>query len=823
MDFFGCRRPQSKLSMPLRQVARSWTPRVPVYQSIHGRYPSCLTHGEVQEQALQLSKKLFGDWVTLEAIIERHEEIIRRRWTKKSKEQKTRILLTAWPNMSPQHRPDVDALQRETPAQRLKGTRFREAYLWPYINIEDLVKPKLLLIFLNARGRHQPHEFVHSDPKLTTLGETCGACPPFFLNGYTMVFHGRTSPETYGELLSWDGDEHALELMMSGVGVHPGHGLQALEIQQRIWEFLVNCCKQLLQHVPSETFTSGDVQAKPEPLSGEATNITSLEIVAREAPYRIPAHLDFRRPKALVSAERNSREDHVWALREDPSYFASVMQEYAEHRQEQVLDVRGQQHPTFDQSDNFEFWSSVLRTVVVDAHFGFVTIDQILQQIIVLERLEAKYKDQIRPELELPSEFMKAFQKVLFSLSAAKVDIIGQLKNGVFPSPPIRPFCVRYPKASNASKYRVSYRSPGLNHAINRLMPFFGILWNEDDLLLFRLHNVVDEIERLIQADPEVKALIFPWVASKFSHLSLISECLHQLRLYQPWAGKAEKSMEGRMDQLILDYAESLVGWLTLGSLTLDDRQVYRYADPSDGKFNYPVHRRRNKNNTEAMRKAEKALDRLWGAVDSLYKRHARRSQLDMVADLFAADRASQRTPPWAEPVKEKKEPEASDYVYQSFSSVYHDHTKQITGAFNRTSLSDETNKAKTRGAAAPSDEPVVEAHTDTTAEPEPTYPVDKRAHKVFKALFYSPSNPDLPGEVPWTDFLHAMTTIGFSAMKLHGSAWNLTPPQTFDVERSIQFHEPHPSSKLSFYEARRFGRRLGRAYGWTGEMFKLE
>lgn len=47
------------------------------------------------------------------------------------------------------------------------------------------------------------------------------------------------------------------------------------------------------------------------------------------------------------------------------------------------------------------------------------------------------------------------------------------------------------------------------------------------------------------------------------------------------------------------------------------------------------------------------------------------------------------------------------------------------------------------------------------------------------------------------------MVTAGLSAEKAHGSAWNFYPKSRktggMGVERSIQFHEPHPSVKFPF------------------------
>ncbi|KAF2195747.1 hypothetical protein K469DRAFT_699359 [Zopfia rhizophila CBS 207.26] len=64
------------------------------------------------------------------------------------------------------------------------------------------------------------------------------------------------------------------------------------------------------------------------------------------------------------------------------------------------------------------------------------------------------------------------------------------------------------------------------------------------------------------------------------------------------------------------------------------------------------------------------------------------------------------------------------------------------------------------------------------------------------------------------------MTAVGFSVEKLHSSAWQFNPAK-LDVERGIQFHNPHPDKNISFLLARRFGQGLTRAYGWIGAMFK--
>lgn len=53
------------------------------------------------------------------------------------------ILLKAWPDMAAVHRPDFQAFRKEPESAHYAGTRYRDHFIWPYINKEDLTKPKL--------------------------------------------------------------------------------------------------------------------------------------------------------------------------------------------------------------------------------------------------------------------------------------------------------------------------------------------------------------------------------------------------------------------------------------------------------------------------------------------------------------------------------------------------------------------------------------------------------------------------------------------------------------------------------------------------------
>jgi hypothetical protein len=162
---------------------------------------------EVRRKAGELSKDIFAKWNILNNILLRHEATLRKRWMKKIKEQRKKLLLSAWPNMPPTHRPDFQALRKESPQQRTGGTNFKDAFNFPHINLEDLCQGRPLLLFLNSRGRYLPHVFAHVDDNVSHIGVTSGAINRPFLNGYTMLLHNQKTQRDYGRLVSWDDDD----------------------------------------------------------------------------------------------------------------------------------------------------------------------------------------------------------------------------------------------------------------------------------------------------------------------------------------------------------------------------------------------------------------------------------------------------------------------------------------------------------------------------------------------------------------------------------------------------------------------------------------
>jgi hypothetical protein len=270
------------------------------------------------------------------------------------------------------------------------------------------------------------------------------------------------------------------------------------------------------------------------------------------------------------------------------------------------------------------------------------------------------------------------------------------------------------------------------------------------------------------------------------------------------------------------EFARTSAPWARLlKALTGSQTALARYGAASEGRFHHPVEKRRNRETTEMMQQAEANLDVFWRKVDEIL--HLNAGNLDgYAAKTLLHERVLQRTPDWEEPTKSKHTTSVESLV-KPLSEVYFDLEQRTEKTIRPSTTNKQKTKQKTRNASTiePPTPPIVAQNAATNVDPQPTFQVDQRALKVFRTLFYSPAITSTPGEVSWTDFLHALRSVGFVGEKLYGSAWQFTPTK-LDVERSIQFHEPHPSGKIPFWVARRHGRRLNRHYGWVGGMFSL-
>ncbi|KAG0043472.1 hypothetical protein BGZ83_011356 [Gryganskiella cystojenkinii] len=803
-------------------------------------YPSA---SDVKSEAKKRVIKIFDDYVLLNRILQRHEALIQKRWLKKTREQRRTILLSAWPDMPTMHRPDLEDFANDSeprtliaaPPKAFSTKASKDIYLWPHINQEDLLKPKLFLIFLNARGRHSPSAFVEADRDSIRFAITSGKVQHPFLGKHTMMLTGRTTPTTYGQVHAWSDNKDARAFLWSGLGEEPGKGLQVLAVQERVYSFLLECCLQVLQDKSRESLEKDTSPIEPEPpaLSIVEGNVNSLADIRLMAPYRLPARLDLSRLYDLVAARKSAAVDHVWAIREDPGYFMDMIMEEKDHIPENIRDQYGRPHSLMSSKD---LWNRIDKKPVGEAYHNLNIWTDIEAKLRKTMTLQEKYKSVIKPVYQLPVDLLESFLDLQSSLYFYYHRPLTWASIAVIAAPPMR---AAFTRRSEAEDKRlgthlmhseiVPNKTLTVDKARSRLRWLWSAILNPVTRERCGQSLLLDGIEHLIDTDPKGKELFSTKVASMIEDVSLIQECLNQISCYQPWASRFPD--EGfkddvREDRFMGEHNRRLEKLREFDLNLSYFKEVD--VDPRLGRFYYPVDKRRTKETTEAMQQAERNLDEYWLKLDNFLSQKVPAYRSGPLANLLKS-RSMYRTPDWTGPDTAssvpKNEHQVEDDIIKPLSQLYLDSERVEDSGF-KASLP--KSKAKTRGVTTTDKDQSVEPAEDDSesAAVDPVFPVDKRALKVFSILFYQPSSSAQPGEIPWNDFLHAMTSVGFAVEKLYGSIWHFSPSVSSNKsvvwDRSIQFHEPHPVAKIPYRTARRFGRRLSKAYGWRGDMFTL-
>lgn len=820
---------------------------------------SAPTFDKVSQSSRALSDDLFSDWHELRNIISTHDEAIRKRWRNKTRDQKTSVLLEAWGHgMSECHRPDVaqfiNTFKNESPHSL-------DAYKWPYINLEDLLRPKVLLNFLSSRGNHSPYVFCHTDLSACALGIATAKIGKCEMKEYAMLFSDGETPQDYAKVILGSENNSAASSDTSSCWFTLGEGLLILEVQQRIWHFLLACTKAIV-HDLGESTQSSLPDSEPH-FSAVPTNESAFLTLATstmDAPYRPPAQMDLSRLQSLVCAKRSAIADHIWLLREDPSYFADCVNEWKEHQPEMLLDPQGKKHPIHKAGLTKAFWNRVLRKMITDSYLSLSVWEYTYQAVCKFNELSRKHTDPFSSE-SLPEELAFAIKKIRHLLEISSASSTALLKAHVPPSPPMLNYWHREGTSTadhHSTKFRMM-QNPRTDQdpALDRLFWLYTTLWEDKQCSLVGLRTLVDELDRLTYADTKAKDLQSGLVVDNISDLGVISECLHQLSLYYPWSRAIEQEMARNRQQIVEDLYTQSAEWDSFRKLSWQGVDLADLGSPGDGRFSYPISNRRTKSNASALYKAEFHLDQFWSEVDKHFASQSATLPDKMMRLLLSGNRSLQRTSEWEEPTDDKPKGKMNGRsngksrgkVNGKFnqnvedkpngkSASTHRHLEasdtplsstylQLRGSHKRQSSVHEATSA-TRG-LIDSNNPTADgfnnAKTDstvTTTLEKSTLAVDKRAKKTFSVLFYTPSLNDTPGDTTWTDFVHAMLSAGFVAEKLYASIWHFTPPESVPGE-SIQFHAPHAGDKIRYHVARLFGRRLHRAYGWSENMFVVQ
>jgi len=754
-------------------------------------------------EAAERSSVILYNWDALRHILDRHEDTIRKRWTKKTKARKKTILYEAWGGEMPRlHRPDIKYLIKEETELKTDGVmrqRPMGEFKWPHINLEDLSCDKPMLCLLNTRARYLPAVFVYHEIQSCSLGISSNTLVPLTLHGYAMYLEGETV-ESYGKLMAFTEDSHLIG------GFQPGIGLLILEIQQKIMEFLVKWCETLLQQPAQTLIDQFSVPTGTLAPIQIACSWPTIEILARYTPYLAPERTNFSGLKDFLEARYFQAQDHVWALREDPGYFEEVVYQYADHQPEGLLDSTNKPHPNYNKPT---FWRATLANLVSEAYHSVIIWDVLVKQAKLVVALQEQHASALDAKHELPPAYKREIQLLKALLLYVSHVPRAKLKHTLPAAPPIRKFFVL---AKLGNGQMVARFRDGMDGENDPLLRAHFELQNDGDCIRFGYKDLVDEMERVVFAQSEQVKRITPLIAEYFSDLGLSVLAMDEINNYHPWAADFVSSRLTVMEEL---YPQTFWDWQELCGKA-PSFAFHTVGTPSLVDFSYPCDQRQSRNNAIAMWRAERNLDVFWKEVDRQYEEKTGRTFDKAFAHRFSARHELERIPEWIEPLEDmvmenkgsqKAKAKSNDLRKAMSDFKLQDKNSSINVVIGQVVVDDivselsEGNPSKGK------------RHIEARIKLDPT------AFRAFKALFYTPLELDRPGDMAWKGFLHFMSAMSFSPFKLYGSLWHFKHSDA----RSIQFHEPLPSSTVSLRTAMRIGRRLKRTYKWHPDMFEKD
>lgn len=208
-----------------------------------------------------------------------------------------------------------------------------ETILWPFLNLDDLSRPKPLLLLLNARGRNHPEVLVASDAEPLVFGAAIDVLQRIYLPRYQIHLESRDDERAYTVLEQFHGAR--IEESMDLHGMRPCQGLYVHKIQSKVLSFLADISRLNLHDIdtlPVEIRShSPRIPSKFSTDHTDSGQQASLAEIAIEAAYQAPTSVNLNTLDALVRSRLEAAQDHAWDLRQDPTYFSEGMTEATTH------------------------------------------------------------------------------------------------------------------------------------------------------------------------------------------------------------------------------------------------------------------------------------------------------------------------------------------------------------------------------------------------------------------------------------------------------------------------------------------------------------
>ncbi|QIW94524.1 hypothetical protein AMS68_000042 [Peltaster fructicola] len=781
------------------------------------------------------SERILTSHKFLASILDQYEDTIYKRWNKKSLDQRARLLRASYDGEIPAtHREDFQhylwtCVNRDKPDPTLY-----HLFLCPQINVEDLSRPTILPLLLDARARHHPMKFLESDDENMSCGVKLRLIPSvrsITSEPHWVYFKRAEQPAEFARFA------HQNEKLRSPPDtlVHDApKALLILEAQTRIMTLLVNGIRNILHDVdvdqlrlhPSRFAGSSSANKSTKAVDGSwaesasdsGHDFESVDIFGPEAIYRVPVPAVMSSLQTLLYHWASEKRSDFLSLREDPGYYQARMTEAITDTSKAMSDL--------DRSANARVISEELALAAEALHDWTRMASSCAEFTTLNEYLGDLFKCDNKVDEPASGPCAAACHDMQLRAYAIAT---GRLKH-IIMMVPLRDLTGTRLDEGNKSRSScklINIMRNDSKHATALLGQFAAFMQEELRTSSFCNLVLLGEIQYFMRYGPGKDLLNSSRLVTMVSDIFLASLCcsLPQLAGYGmlhtcPSYSHLRESTSSAQKKVERD------GELLHCILHVLEPTIEQHGLLAGRRFDYPCTQRATPKHITTLQRSEKNLETLWTAIDAVLVKLDKERELDILWNVLDAPRQGYKTPDWQPDVLLGRAVESKpasgiqtdtlDLAFRTQGCVEDNHFKKSKKA-----------KLALEQEAAPSAQQVEKRIEELDSQLEPVHStptpvlVDEGTLRVLHTLFFVPGANGQRGEIPWKDFLHAMDDMDFEGRKLLGSAWAFSRDKD-ECLRRIHVHQPHPSNKIRFEIARDWGRRLRDAYGWTIDTFQV-
>ncbi|KAJ5261047.1 hypothetical protein N7478_011642 [Penicillium angulare] len=755
-----------------------------------------------------LATDIFDSWGSLRTIYMTHRMEIISKWKAKSRSVREKILKAAWKQTAEEHNNryfneirwneslnHYHRMDIETCILKRPNEGKYDLLRWGFINREDLLNMnnELLLNMFNDRAFTMPSAFYGADCSSCELDEM--RYVRAWSSDFGMEFLDQNTAAWYGNVVPAD-------QMGEGGCMTATKGLVTMEIQSRLYAFLVKCCMGIMEQSEADL-----IAPSPDGIPVVA-NDTIIRSLSAAPQYRIINRLqDFDALLPLIDARRNAAIDHVFLLRNDPGYVYETIREITAHMYYIII----------WEGTDYEVAEVRKTAIITMIHAAFLNLGAwqgYYRRFSNLRNLLRRHYNQyteggtaddnqalggdiqasiLRLGAQLEND-MDLFRRALWQAVPASSPFKGKVRvrQPTIPdeyAPPLNEedssatwhFTVVNPKSDKDLALQYIFESCKF---IRQTVGYA----NAGDILREFVWRSGDRKKAI-----ETNRLLTGYVKAIMSDFVLMTQCMDQIERHQGENGSLIfREFEGETPVDLLDLQTQ--DWIDGHAVDeiRNDEDVVAAAD-----YFFTERHYENDILQQELGTANGLMWRFWRVVD--------REILDPAKNVVTGYSAVQfeqlRRRRSAQRKSNKRAHSQLESIEESEEEEGVAHVEQVTPGGS--------GDGPPRNKRARLDEVVV----------EPTRLEVKNKTLKVVAMLYSPKPGDT-STLPWTQFCDAMHNMGFQSSQVRDTTYQFRPPGGLTNTAPINFERPHPGGDLNFVKLQEIRQRLSLQYGLVAENF---